>query len=130
MTNLGKLGHRIRLLRIEKGLSQENMANDLGISLTAYSRIERGKTNISILRLEQIAEALGVSTLKITHPKAENKPDAILVRDDIRRYGGEFDTVTLVDRIRKQESEIAQLYRILADKEDIIALLKEKLEKQ
>jgi transcriptional regulator with XRE-family HTH domain len=126
MTNLEKLGDRIRLLRVEKKLTQENIANDLGISVTAYSKIERGKTNISILRLGQIAEVLGVSTLKITHPDMENNADNFSVKEPPYHYG-EFDTLSLVQRIHKQQEEIAQLHKMLADKEDIIALLKEKL---
>lgn len=51
----------LRSLRVQKGLSQENMAYDLNISVTAYSKIERGLTNISLSRLSQIARTLGVS---------------------------------------------------------------------
>jgi len=127
MKNLEKLGDRIRLLRIEKKLTQENIANDLGISVTAYSKIERGKTNISFLRLGEIAEALGVSTLKITHPNIDHKPNNFIVKETPPHYG-EFDPVSLVQRIHKLQEEIARLHKILADKEDIIALLKEKLD--
>lgn len=56
-----KLANYIRCLRIQKGLNQENMAYDLGISVTAYSKIERGLTNISFSRLKQIAECLDVT---------------------------------------------------------------------
>ncbi|MDR0295078.1 MAG: helix-turn-helix domain-containing protein [Prevotellaceae bacterium] len=127
MKNLEKYGDRIRLLRSEKKLTQENMANDLGISVTAYSKIERGKTNISMSRLKQIAEALGVSTLKITHPDMENNTEgSFIVKEPLHQYG-EFNTVSLVQRIHRLQDEIAQLHKILADKEDIIALLKEKI---
>ena len=56
-----KLADYIRCLRLQKGLSQENIACDLGISITAYSKIERGTTNLSFLRLKQIAECLGIT---------------------------------------------------------------------
>jgi transcriptional regulator with XRE-family HTH domain len=49
------IGERIRLLRLSKGLSQENMAIELNISTGAYSNIERGITDISVSRLYQIA---------------------------------------------------------------------------
>jgi len=126
MINLEKLGYRIRVLRTEKKLSQENMANDLGISVTAYSKIERGKTNIPVLRLTQIADVLGVSISKIVQPEQENITDSILAKDSIRRYG-EFDTISLVQRIYKLEDDMTQLQKMLTDKEEIIALLKEKL---
>ena len=56
-----KLANYIRFLRLQKGLSQDNIAYDLGISVTAYSKIERGATNVSFLRLKQIAECLGIT---------------------------------------------------------------------
>ena len=126
MKNLEKLGDRIRLLRIEKKLTQENMSNDLGISTTAYSKIERGKTNLSYTRICQIAEVLGISTLKITNPEAGNNAKDFIVKEPAPHYG-EFDPVALVQRIHKLQEEIDQLHKMLADKEDIIALLKEKI---
>lgn len=54
-------GAKIRGIRLLKGLSQENMAEMLDISILAYGNIERGKTNVSEDRLKQIAEKLGVS---------------------------------------------------------------------
>jgi transcriptional regulator with XRE-family HTH domain len=126
MINLEKLGNRIRLLRIEKNLTQENMADDLGISITAYSKIERGKTNISITRLGEIAEVLGVNTLKITHPDTEHHADDSFIVKEHNSY--QYDTISLVQRVHKQQEEIAQLHKMLAEQEDIIALLKEKLD--
>ncbi|MCL2097176.1 MAG: helix-turn-helix domain-containing protein [Bacteroidales bacterium] len=122
---LKKLGDRIRLLRMDKELTQENMAIDLGISITAYSKIERGQTNISYLRLLQIAEVLGVSSLKITHPDVDRHSDnSIIVRD----YNpNQYDTVSLLQRVHRLEEDIHQFQKILVDKEDIITLLKEKL---
>jgi transcriptional regulator with XRE-family HTH domain len=51
-----KLSNNIRRIRVLNGLTQENVANDLGISLTAYGKIEQAKTDISFSRLCQIAE--------------------------------------------------------------------------
>lgn len=54
-------GEKIRTLRNLKGLSQENLADMVGISRLAYGDMERGKQEISPARLEQIATALGVT---------------------------------------------------------------------
>ena len=50
---------RIRIVRITRNLSQENLAEELGLSVGAYSNIETGKTKISIERLRTIAHILG-----------------------------------------------------------------------
>ncbi|RYU93028.1 helix-turn-helix domain-containing protein [Emticicia agri] len=55
-------GAKIRGIRLLKNLSQENMAEMLDMSILAYGNIERGKTNVSEERLQQIADKLGVST--------------------------------------------------------------------
>lgn len=60
MTPMEQLGDKLRILRSIKGLSQENIAQMLGISLTAYAKIEQGKTDINYSRLVQIAEKLEI----------------------------------------------------------------------
>lgn len=57
--------NRLRILRIEKGLNQENLAKILGLSVSGYAKIERGETKVSLTRVEQIAQVLkiDISTL-------------------------------------------------------------------
>lgn len=52
------IGNRIRLARVTKGLSQQNIADELGLTVASYSNIERGVTDITISRLYEIAEIL------------------------------------------------------------------------
>ncbi len=60
-----QIGERIRQLRQQKGFSQENMADQLNISTTAYGDIERGKTDVTLSRLYKIAEVLGTGLAPI-----------------------------------------------------------------
>ncbi len=55
------IAEKIRLYRLERGLSQENMADSLGLSTTSYGDIERGKTDLSLSRFYQIADVLNVN---------------------------------------------------------------------
>jgi XRE family transcriptional regulator, regulator of sulfur utilization len=55
-----ELGEKIRLLRLSKGLSQENVADELRISTSAYGDIERNKTELTVSRLVKIAKILNV----------------------------------------------------------------------
>ena len=59
------LGDKIRGIRTLKGLSQENMSEMLGLSLPAYADIERGKKEVTMKRMEEIAEKLEVSVSDI-----------------------------------------------------------------
>ncbi|MBL0911430.1 MAG: helix-turn-helix transcriptional regulator [Bacteroidia bacterium] len=59
-----KIADKIRLFRLSKNYSQQNMADELGITVAAYSNIERGVTDITVTRLFQIAEILEMSALR------------------------------------------------------------------
>jgi len=55
------IGERIRKHREEKGYSQENLAEKLHISRSAYQRIENGETNTWVNHLSSLCEELGIS---------------------------------------------------------------------
>lgn len=56
-----KIGQKIRRLRNSHGLSQEQFANLVGLDRTYISGIEQGKRNVSIVNLEKLAHAFGIS---------------------------------------------------------------------
>lgn len=60
-----QIGDNIRKIRDIKRLTQEDVAAKLNISQQAYGKIERNETKIDLERLQQIADALGVSTTDI-----------------------------------------------------------------
>ena len=55
------VGNRIRYLRKQRGISQEKLALRAGIDRTYLAGIESGKRNATIISLEKIINALGVS---------------------------------------------------------------------
>jgi transcriptional regulator with XRE-family HTH domain len=55
------LGKYLRQLRIERELSQRNVAEMSGVSVSYLSDIERGRTDPSLHVLKQIAAGLGIS---------------------------------------------------------------------
>ena len=59
------IANNIKNLRELKNLTQEHMAAQLEISQRAYSKIERGETDVPYSRLEQIAKALDMNVLDI-----------------------------------------------------------------
>lgn len=60
-----KVHEKIRFMRESKGWSQEDMAVKLNMSVSGYSKIERGETKAYIPKLEQIAEALEVNLMEL-----------------------------------------------------------------
>lgn len=57
-----QIGQRIRQYRKAHGLSQEQLAEQVGISVTHMSHIETGNTKLSLPVLVALAQALEVST--------------------------------------------------------------------
>jgi transcriptional regulator with XRE-family HTH domain len=55
-----RVGRNVRLLRQQKGLTQEKLAVDSEIDLTYMGGIERGRRNPSLMVMVRIAKALGV----------------------------------------------------------------------
>lgn len=49
---------KIRLERLKQNLSQQNMADELGITAAAYSNLERGVSDITITRLFEVSRIL------------------------------------------------------------------------
>lgn len=54
----------LRRLRVERGLSQENLAVDADIDRTYVSRLERNRENPTVTVLERLALALGVEIVE------------------------------------------------------------------
>ena len=55
-----KLAFVIRYARTKKGYSQEQLAEQTGLSSRTISSLERGEVNIGITNLHRIAEVLGL----------------------------------------------------------------------
>ena len=106
--DLKQIGTRIRVIRTGQGLNQEDISSELGISTTAFSKIERGETNPSILRLMQIANVLKVDILNLfTNDNSVSSSEVNMENEALKR-------------------EINFLNEIIKDKEEIITLLKNK----
>jgi len=67
-----RFGMRLREVREKAGISQEKLAELAGLHRTYVSTVERGKRNISIVNIERLAVALGV-TMKDLMPGMTQK---------------------------------------------------------
>lgn len=101
------IAYRIRKLRERKDYSQQNMADELGISHSAYSKIERGITDPSIGRMQQIAEILEVEVTYFFQDQSEGSK----FEDPNKSYGfaTKSDIEELTSIINKIKQEIASL---------------------
>ena len=101
---------KIRLERLQRGLSQENMADLLNLSTTAYGDIERGKTDLTLSRLNQIANVLALSPLALLSDEAI--PAQVIEPKTNELVSHELETLRLTTE--KQQIELDKL-RLEAD---------------
>ncbi len=59
------LGQAIREVRQKRGLTQEAVAHDAGVTASTFGLIERGQSNPTWATVEDIATALGVTLIEI-----------------------------------------------------------------
>jgi transcriptional regulator with XRE-family HTH domain len=59
------LGKAIRRIRIERGISQENLALLAELDRSYVGRVERGDNNVALLTLVKLAKALEMSVAKL-----------------------------------------------------------------
>ena len=67
------VGHKIRLLRISRQLSQEKLAKKASIAKAYLSQIENDKRNASVKTLSSIADAMGVSITMLFEDCSESE---------------------------------------------------------
>lgn len=58
---LKAFGNQVRQIRKEQGLSQEALAAKAKLDRSYMGRIERGEMNVTLTKIYQVADALGVS---------------------------------------------------------------------
>jgi len=93
------VGVNIRTLRHQHGWSQEDIADRLGISIPAFSKIETGVTDINLSRLEQIANVFEVTVV-------------YLLAMDVKETEHEPSNLSIAQKkLNERESEIAHLQR-------------------
>jgi DNA-binding XRE family transcriptional regulator len=62
-----RLGKRLRVLRVTRGWTQENLAEAAGVHRNYIGGVERGEINMSVVNLEKIARGLGVDVGVLFH---------------------------------------------------------------
>ena len=60
-----KFGKKLKKVRLEKDLSQGDVARILGVHRTYISGLERGVRNPSLLTVQKVAKALGIKSKEL-----------------------------------------------------------------
>ena len=119
--DLTKVNDNIRKIRELKNISQEFVANELGITTRAYSKIETGETQLTINRLDKICKILKVS------PEELLGFDSALIFNNV--FHNEQGQGTQQAFNNTDIQQVKELYeRLLKEKDKVISVLEKKLE--
>ncbi|MCK1517505.1 helix-turn-helix transcriptional regulator [Bradyrhizobium sp. 190] len=68
------VGARIRMLRVNRGMSQTMLAERIGVTFQQVQKYERGANRVGASRLSQIASVLGVSVGELFESPGAGSP--------------------------------------------------------
>ena len=83
------VGKKIRLKRVERGLSQESLAKGVGLKRPSMSNIEKGRQNLLLHTFCDIADALGTdANLLLPQPVVlpSQPPNLHTLSKDVREF--------------------------------------------
>lgn len=108
---MNSIGNKIRLLREEKGLSQENMASALDITQSNYARLEKDDNRISVPRLIVIARTLETTVTDLVGEKPNTVVNQNTQRDAFAYFQSTFQSDK--EHIQTLKEEIEYLKKML-----------------
>lgn len=97
-----RIGNKIKKFRELKNLTQEHLAQEINMSVSGYSRIERDEVKVTIDKLEKISNVLGV------------KVEDLMRFDDslvFNNYGNATEQSFSYNQINNDVSKIEALYQ-------------------
>lgn len=104
-------GENLKNLRIQKGLTQEKLANFLGVSYQTISKWEHDDTYPDITTLPTIAKFFNVSIDELLGAnKAENEEE---IEEQIKAYDNLTDKRLMWDLIRTLKEKFSNDFRVL-----------------
>lgn len=115
----------IRKIRKARRLTQEEMAMQLGISVTAYRDLERGSTSILNSNIYRIADLLGTPTEEIVLGYMPSQAEGATLQEVQMEYSGRIET--LERRILDLEKLVSSQEDTIRSKNEIISMLKKRL---
>ena len=141
-TSADRIGRRIRAIRVEKGLSQAELGEAMGLTADRIQKYENGARKPKFDMLKQFAYVLGVETIALMDPVVSNYIGAMFaffemeelykleVKKDGAKYSLQFGngfTGTINEYLKKwyEEREIVKTRMENATEEEKETILRE-----
>jgi transcriptional regulator with XRE-family HTH domain len=83
MSDPKQIGERIRHMRQERGMTQEQLAEAVGVSRSAVAQWETGRAGQLTGNLARISETLGIGLEHLTHGREPQNPEQASHGDEL-----------------------------------------------
>lgn len=104
------IGKRIKIARIRTNMTQESVADKIGVTPQHVSNIETGNSSVSLTTLVAIANLLNVSVDELLCDTVlKSKPVFIKEADDIFKDCNEYEVRVLVDVLKATKSSMRNI---------------------
>ena len=115
-----KINEKIRQLREQHQLSQENMADKLGMSVTGYAKIERGEVRSNLPRLEQISEVFDMDICELL---SYGESEKVYFNNSVTEATNSNNSNNFLFAVGNDnlEKAIQQLQLIISHKDELLA---------
>ena len=115
-----KINEKIRQLREQHQLSQENMADKLGMSVTGYAKIERGEVRSNLPRLEQISEVFDMDICELL---SYGETEKVYFNNSVTESTNSNNSNSFLFAVGNDnlEKAIQQLQLIISHKDELLA---------
>ena len=115
-----KINEKIRQLREQHQLSQENMADRLGMSVTGYAKIERGEVRSNLPRLEQISEVFDMDICELL---SYGESEKVYFNNSVTESTNSNNSNNFLFAVGNDnlEKAIQQLQLIISHKDELLA---------
>ena len=115
-----KINEKIRQLREQHKLSQENMADKLGMSVTGYAKIERGEVRSNLPRLEQISEVFDMDICELL---SYGETEKVYFNNSVTESTNSNNSNNFLFAVGNDnlEKAIQQLQLIISHKDELLA---------
>ena len=112
-----KVCEKIKHLRQAQNLSQEDIAEKLGMTANGYGGIERGEVDIKLSRLQQLSELFGVNLSDLIELNGKTVFNLITTDSGTQSYcsidSTSSENIKLKCEVEKLQMEIAYLKEII-----------------
>ncbi len=121
------VNEKIRLIREAKGLTQEQVAEKLGVSSSVYGDIERGENDPKLSKLQKIAEAFEIELSELVDLTDKGNLNVTFNTCTQKRFyigssNTELEKQLLI--IESKDKELVMQQREIENLKEIITLLK------